>query len=112
MFDQQFRVPGTQFRFGLDAVIGLVPVLGDSFGAIVSLYLVWEALRLRVGLATVIRMLINIAIDWLVGLIPLADILFDAVFKANVKNARLIARAIDSRQRVRKHPSSGIREYS
>tara|TARA_R110002073_G_scaffold336260_1_gene531386 strand:+ start:139760 stop:140062 length:303 start_codon:yes stop_codon:yes gene_type:complete len=94
LFDNRFRVPGTSFHFGYDAILGLVPIVGDSIGSLISLYLVYEAVRLRVGIRPVARMLINVAGDWFVGLIPLADIYLDAAFKANAKNALILATAV------------------
>ena len=94
LFDQRFRVPGTSLRFGYDAIIGLVPVAGDFLGVMVSLYRLIEAVRLRIGVGPVARMLLNIVIDWCVGLIPLADVFLDAAFKANTRNARILASAL------------------
>ena len=101
LFDQRFVVPGTSFRFGYDALVGLLPVAGDTLGLGVGLYIVWEAWRQRVGFGTLARMLVNLVVDWLVGLVPLADIFLDAAYKANARNARLLAKAIRKRNNLR-----------
>ena len=97
LFDRRFRVPGTGWRFGLDPIIGLLPVAGDTLTALVSLYVVFEAVRLRLGAGVVLRMLGNVVIDWLLGLVPLVDVVLDTAFKANVRNARLLEDALRER---------------
>ena len=90
-------MPGTGWRFGLDPIIGLLPVAGDTLTALVSLYVVFEAVRLRLGAGVVLRMLGNVVIDWLLGLVPLVDVVLDTAFKANVRNARLLEDALRER---------------
>jgi len=97
LFDERFVVPGTSFRFGFDAIVGLLPVVGDTLGLVVGLYLIHEARRLRLGLGVIARMLFNLAVDWLVGLVPLVDIVLDAAFKANARNAALLSDALRER---------------
>lgn len=97
--DWKFRVPGTRWRFGLDPVIGLVPGVGDSLGAVLSLWIVVEARRLGVPNTTVARMLANVGVDFVVGSVPLLGDLFDAGFKANMKNVDLLERAMGRRPR-------------
>lgn len=97
VLDERFSVPGTSLRFGWDSIIGLIPVIGDFIGAGISSYLVFEAIRLGIGPGPILRMLVNIVIDWLVGLVPLADIILDVAYKSNVKNARILADALQSR---------------
>ncbi len=84
------RVPFTRFRFGLNSVIGLAPGAGDAVLALFSLYIVWEARRL--GLPNVIlgRMLLNVAIEAVLGAMPILGDLLDVVFKANLRNLALI----------------------
>lgn len=98
LFDQRFRLPGTSIRFGYDALIGLIPVVGDTLTAGVSTYLVVEAWRLRIGTLPILRMILNIGIDWLLGLIPLADVIFDVAFKANTRNATILTKALNRRK--------------
>ena len=84
------RVPGTQYRFGIDAIIGLVPGIGDAIGAIFSTYIVFQAARLGASRATLARMLGNVALDTIVGEVPLLGDLFDAGWKANTRNIKLL----------------------
>ena len=90
LMDAQFELPGTRFRFGLDALIGLVPGLGDAVTTAISAYIIAEARRLGVSRWVLARMIANVALDALVGAIPLAGDLFDAAFKANLRNLRLL----------------------
>jgi hypothetical protein len=88
--DGLFRVPGTQWRFGLDALIGLVPGVGDTLTTIVSFYILAAGVRYRVPKVTLLRMGTNLAIDYLVGSIPIVGDLFDAAWKANQMNVELL----------------------
>jgi hypothetical protein len=92
LYDAGIRIPGTRFRIGLDPLIGLVPGLGDLIGAGVALWIVAEAVRLGATGFVLFRMLVNIAIDTLGGAIPVAGDVFDAFWKANLKNVRLLER--------------------
>ncbi len=92
----QFRVPGTEFRFGLDALIGLVPGVGDAAGALVSGYIVLEAVRMGASRAVLLQMVANIAVDALVGAFPVLGDLFDAAWKANVRNVDLLEEHLDA----------------
>jgi hypothetical protein len=90
LLDSAIRVPGTRYRFGIDAIIGLVPGIGDAIGAIFSAFIVFQAARLGVSTPTLIRMMGNVALDTIVGEIPLLGDLFDAGWKANVRNMALL----------------------
>ena len=93
LLDNSIPVPGTGGRrFGLDAVIGFVPVVGDLFGGLMSLLVVWRGSRMGLPRVVVARMLVNAAIDLVVGAIPLAGDAFDLWFKVNDRNLRLIRR--------------------
>lgn len=92
LFDQAFRVPGTSWRFGLDAVLGLVPGAGDLLGALVGAYGILVGRRLGAPVAVQGRMLLNLAIDAVVGAIPILGDLFDFAFKAHVRNRVLLER--------------------
>ncbi|MFL5382721.1 MAG: DUF4112 domain-containing protein [Longimicrobiaceae bacterium] len=96
LLDNSIPVPGTGMRFGLDALIGLVPGFGDAAGALLSSWIVLEGARLGAGFTVVVRMLLNVAIEAVVGAIPLLGDLFDAGWKANVRNIRLLHQAIDA----------------
>lgn len=88
--DGLFRIPGTGWRFGLDAIVGLVPGIGDTATTIVSLYILAAGVRYRVSKATLLRMGANIAIDYVVGALPFVGDLFDAYWKANQMNVELL----------------------
>lgn len=88
--DSQFRVPGTNIRFGLDPIVGLLPGLGDLVGLVLSLYLVVEAIRLGAGAGLVVRMLANLLLEFVIGLVPVIGDVFDVMWKANNRNAGLL----------------------
>jgi hypothetical protein len=90
VLDQAFRVPGTRFRFGLDAIIGLVPGAGDIVGALLGLYGVWAARQLGAPASLLMRMLGNIAVDAVAGAVPIVGDLFDFAYKPHVRNLVLI----------------------
>lgn len=90
LMDSQFEVPGTNFRFGLDAIIGLVPGIGDLIGALGSIVFMVQAARMGASKTVLTRMAANVGIETLVGAVPLLGDLFDATFKANIRNFRLI----------------------
>jgi hypothetical protein len=92
LLDSRFRLPGTNWRFGLDGIAGLIPGVGDAAGALISLYIVTEAWRLGVRKRTIVRMIGNVALDSLVGTVPLAGDLFDFLWKSNLRNLRLAER--------------------
>src|SRR5688572_4643253 len=89
LMDDLFEIPGTNVRVGLDAIIGLVPVIGDLISQAISSYLIWEARQLGVSRFTVARMVANSAVDTVVGIIPFAGDAFDVAFRANRKNVAL-----------------------
>lgn len=90
LMEDRYRVPGTELRFGLDALIGLVPGIGDLLGMVIGLVVIFEALRLRVPWVVVGRMAFNLWIDGLLGSVPLVGDLWDFWFKANRRNLRLL----------------------
>jgi hypothetical protein len=89
LWDSAIRLPGG-IAIGIDPLIGLVPGVGDAVGALVSGYIVLEAARLGVPAVTLLRMLLNIAIDALIGSIPVAGDLFDFAWKSNLRNVALV----------------------
>ncbi len=95
LLDAAFVLPGTNRRVGVDAVLGLVPVIGDVAGVALSSYILFEARRLGVPRHVLGRMAMNVAFDGLVGVVPLAGDLFDAAFKANIRNVRLLRRHLE-----------------
>ncbi|MFK8055091.1 MAG: DUF4112 domain-containing protein [Saprospiraceae bacterium] len=103
LLDSQFKIPGTEFRFGLDAVAGLIPVGGDAVSFLASGALVLTMVRHGASGQLAARMLGNIAIDAIVGSVPFVGDLFDVAFKANVKNVELLKEHYDDG----KHSGSG-----
>ncbi len=90
LFDQAFRVPGTKWRFGLDALLGLLPGAGDVVGAIVGAYGVLVARELGAPASVQLRMLGNVALDAFAGAVPILGDIFDFAFKAHVRNRVLM----------------------
>ena len=88
--DDCIKVPGTNFRFGWDVILGLLPGVGDLVTVIPQFYLVAQALRVGVRKRTFVFMLINVLVDFLVGVIPGVGDLFDAFWKSNLRNAELL----------------------
>jgi hypothetical protein len=95
LMDQAFPVPGTKIRIGLDAVLGLIPGIGDVMGAVLSTWIIAGALRHRVPARVILRMVFNIAIDLIFGAIPVAGDVFDFLYEENMKNMRLLEKHRD-----------------
>jgi hypothetical protein len=98
LLDVAFIVPGTKVRYGIDGIIGLIPIIGDIITTAISLWLVREARALGAPWHITARMLGNVALDGAVGLVPVVGDAFDVMFRANVRNVRLLRRWLD-RQR-------------
>jgi hypothetical protein len=90
LLDTAFIVPGTDIRFGVDVLIGLVPGIGDAITTIISLYIVREARALGAPRHLIARMLGNVAIDGVVGAVPLLGDAFDVMWRANRRNVALL----------------------
>jgi len=88
--DGLFRVPGTGWRFGLDAVIGLIPNIGDTLTMLPAFYILFAGVRYGVPKITLLRMALNLGIDYVVGMIPFVGDAFDFVWKSNKQNMNLI----------------------
>jgi hypothetical protein len=91
LLDSSIRIPGTRLTIGADALIGLVPLVGDLIGVLLSSYIVGEAARLGAPKIVLARMALNVAIEGVVGIIPFAGDVFDAAWKANQRNVRLLS---------------------
>jgi len=100
LLDVAFVLPGTNIRYGIDGLIGLIPVVGDIITTVISLWLVREARALGAPWHVTARMLGNVAVDGVVGLVPLAGDAFDVMFRANVRNVRLLRRWLEKQPRV------------
>lgn len=101
LLDRAFRVPGTQWRFGLDAIIGVIPGLGDMVGSFAGMYGLWVARQLGAPVSVQARMVLNLAIDGVVGLVPFVGDLFDFAFKAHTRNHALLERWMQSPHQIR-----------
>jgi len=96
VLDEAVRVPGTDYRVGLDPLLGVIAGSGDAVAAAISLYPVLEALRLDAPKQTLAKMLALVATDFAIGSIPIVGTAFDAVWKANTWNVRALERHVDS----------------
>jgi hypothetical protein len=92
LLDSAFRIPGTNVRFGLDAIIGLVPGIGDLVAPIFTVILLGTALRMRVPAVVLARMVLNAGIDMVLGIIPIAGDIGDVFWKADLRNMALLER--------------------
>jgi hypothetical protein len=92
LLDDMWRIPGTQIRFGLDAIIGWIPGIGDALAGIASCFIVFAAWRRGAPFITLVRMLANILLEESVGAIPVVGDLFHIAWKANRRNYRLFLR--------------------
>ncbi|HUQ69362.1 MAG TPA: DUF4112 domain-containing protein [Planctomycetaceae bacterium] len=99
--DSAFEIPGLGVRVGLDAVLGLLPGLGDLASSVVALHILAAASRNNVSRVTMARMGFNILIDWLVGSVPLLGDIFDVYWKSNVRNVALLERHLDANPHAR-----------
>jgi hypothetical protein len=98
LLDVAFIVPGTNVRYGIDGIIGLIPVVGDIITTAISLWIVREARALGAPWHLTVRMLGNVALDGVVGAVPVVGDAFDVMFRANIRNMRMLRHWLD-RQR-------------
>jgi hypothetical protein len=98
LLDSRFVIPGTNIRFGLDGLIGLIPGIGDVISALISLYLINRAAHLGLSPWIKARMVANVALDTVIGAVPLLGDAFDVGFKSNRRNIALVRKAL-GRQR-------------
>jgi hypothetical protein len=92
LLDNAISIPGTSWKIGLDPIIGLIPGVGDMVGAVLSGYIVLEAVRAEVPTFTLARMLVNVGVDTLLGAVPALGDVFDAAWKSNAMNVALLER--------------------
>mgnify|MGYP000111308759 CR=1 FL=1 len=99
LLDVAFVLPGTNIRYGIDGIIGLIPVIGDLIATALSLWLVREARALGAPWHVITRMLGNVAVEGVIGMVPVAGDAFDVLFRANMRNARILRRWLDTQPR-------------
>jgi hypothetical protein len=100
LLDVAFILPGTNVRYGIDGLIGLIPVVGDIITTAISLWVVREARALGAPWHLTLRMLGNVAVDGVVGAVPLVGDAFDVMFRANVRNVKLLRRWMEKQPRL------------
>ena len=96
LLDDMFRIPGTQIRFGLDALIGWIPGIGDAVAGIASFLIVFASWRRGAKAVTLVRMIANVLLETAIGAIPVAGDIFHVFWKANRRNYRLLMREKES----------------
>jgi hypothetical protein len=97
LIDGVFRIPGLRFRFGLNSVVGLLPVGGDVVLGLISLYIIYEASQLGVPRAKLMRMLGNVVLEVVGGSVPIIGDLFDMALKANLRNIAIVEQHLAGR---------------
>ncbi|MDG5488270.1 DUF4112 domain-containing protein [Sphingomonas sp. BGYR3] len=103
LLERSIKIPGINYRIGLDVALDLLPIGGTTIGAIMGGYMLWEARNLGMGKGAMLRMSANVAFDWLLGLIPWIGAVPDLFFRSNTRNLRIIRRHLD-----RHHPSTVV----
>lgn len=105
LLERSFTLPGTNQPVGLDAIVGLVPVAGDAIGAVMGLYLVWEARNLGMSRWQMARMFGNVGLDAVIGAIPFVGVVADFFYRSNTRNLKIIRRHLDKH-----HPGARVIE--
>lgn len=103
ILERSFTIPGINRPVGLDAIVGLVPVVGDLVGAVMGAYLIWEARNLGMPKWKIWRMIGNVGVDTVLGAVPLVGDAFDFLFRSNTRNLRIIKKHLDKH-----HPGTMI----
>jgi hypothetical protein len=106
MLERAFTLPGTNRRVGLDAIIGLIPVVGDLLAAALGAWIVWEARNLGMSRWQIARMSANIGVDTALGAIPFVGDLFDLAFRSNSRNLRIIRKHLDKHHPGTRRPET------
>ena len=101
LLERSFTIPGTKQKVGLDAMLGLIPIGGDVLAAMMGMYIVWEARNLHMPKSAMARMVGNVGLDWVIGLVPGVGDVGDFFFRSNTRNLRIIRRHLDKH-----HPST------
>ena len=97
--DEAITIPGTEHKIGIDPIIGLIPGGGDLIGGVLSIYIMHAGIRMGMPKSVIIRMFGNIALEFIIGCIPIIGDLFDAMWKSNQKNVKLIEDSIISEEK-------------
>ena len=97
--DEAFTIPGTERKIGIDPIIGLIPGGGDLIGGALSIYIMHAGIRMGVPRSVIIQMFGNIALEFIIGCIPIIGDLFDAMWKSNQRNVKLIEDSIISEEK-------------
>lgn len=105
VLERSFRIPGVNYPVGLDAIVGLVPVVGDLITAAMGAYIVWEGKNLGMPKWKLWRMAGNVAVDTAIGAVPLVGDAFDLVFRSNTRNLKIIRKHLDKH-----HPAARVLE--
>ena len=105
LLERAFTVPGTNYRFGLDVVLDLIPVVGDIAAAAMGAWIVWEARNLGMSKWHIARMSGNVGVDFLLGAIPWVGAIPDFFFRSNTRNLRIVKRWLD-----KNHPETRVIE--
>ncbi|MBW4621099.1 MAG: DUF4112 domain-containing protein [Cyanosarcina radialis HA8281-LM2] len=95
LMDSAFRIPGIGFRFGWDPIIGLIPGAGDLVSTVFSGYIIYLAARFNLPLKVLAWMIFNVALEFVIGAIPLIGDLFDAFYKSNIRNLALLEQHLE-----------------
>lgn len=103
LMDSSFRIPGTQIRFGLDGVIGLIPGIGDALGAIISSHILTQAAHMGAPKSILLKMAFNIGLDAILGILPVLGDVSDFVWKANQRNVKLLNDYLEQPERTVTH---------
>ena len=103
LMDNSFRIPGTQIRFGLDGLIGLIPGVGDALGAIISSHILTQAAHMGAPKSLLLKMAFNIGLDAILGVIPVLGDVSDFIWKANQRNVKLLSDYIEQPERTVTH---------
>jgi hypothetical protein len=102
LLDSSVQIPGTRWKVGLDAFIGMIPVLGDAIGAALSTYIMVMAAKMGIPRVTLLRMGFNVTLEAVVGLVPFVGDLFDFAWKANRRNVDLLRAHLENPSQARK----------
>lgn len=107
LLDSAIPIPGTNQRFGLDAILGVIPGVGDAISAALSSYIIWEAKQLGLSRWQIARMIGNVAVDTAIGAVPLFGDVFDVFFRANRRNMKIVRAHLERTGQLRQTGRTG-----